>query len=368
MTRERTIKTTTNRGSSSPEYLSGKECPGEALFWERLGPARFRCTLCPHRCIIEEGDVGLCKVRGVEHGRVVSLTYARPAIIVSDEIEKKPLFHFHPGTRVLSLGSHGCNVLCAGCQNWQLSHASPHTEGDRLPLLLPDDAVAMARKHKLGGVAFTYNEPVVWLEYVHHVFTAFKKAGLYTAFITAGYVSEAALDYIASVTDAFNFDLKAATAEEWSRFTKVKDHSSVLAAAIRAKTVHQRHVEVVTNVIPGINDMDASLRAIALWVKEHLGPDTPWHVTRFLPDFELSYLSPTPVRTLERAAALGKAVGLRFVYVGNVPGHPGRDTVCPSCGRTAIHRTEAKVRLTCVRDGRCAACGEDLALVVPGGV
>jgi len=344
--------------------FAGEEYLGEALFWERLSASRFRCTLCPHRCVIEEGDVGLCKVRGVSHGRVVSLTYGRPAIIVSDEIEKKPLFHFCPGTRVLSLGSHGCNVLCSGCQNWQLSHASPHTESDRLPVLLPDDAVAMALRHKLAGVAFTYNEPVVWIEYVYDVCEAFKKAGLYTVVVTAGYLSEAALDYIAPVTDAFKFDVKAANAEEWLRFTKVKDPASVLAAAVRAKTVHRRHVEVVTNVIPGLNDDDASLRTIAQWVVESLGADTPWHVTRFLPDFELSYLSPTPVRTLERGVALGRAAGLRFVYVGNVPDHPGRDTVCPNCGRTVIHRTGSKVHMTCVREGRCAACGEDLALVV----
>jgi len=296
---------------------------------------------------------------------LVSLTYGRPATIVSDEIEKKPLFHFYPGARALSLGSYGCNVLCTGCQNWQISHASPRTDGEKLPILMPADAVAMARKHKLAGVAFTYNEPVVWIEYVHDVCVAFRQAGLFTALISAGYVTEEALDYLAPVVDGFKFDLKAATAEGWSRLTKVKDPQPAYAAVVRAKERYGCHVEVVSNVVPGLNDDDESLRAMALWVRDNLGASTPWHVTRFLPDFELAYLPPTPIRTLERAAALGKKAGLRFVYIGNVPGHPGRDTVCPGCGRTVIHRSGPRTVVSCVKQGRCAACGEDLGLV-PG--
>jgi len=294
---------------------------------------------------------------------MVSLTYARPATIVSDEIEKKPLFHFHPGTRALSLGGYGCNVLCSGCQNWQISHASAHTETTRLPVLAPDEAVRMARKHKLSGVAFTYNDPVVWIEYVHDVCAAFKRAGLYTAFITAAYMTEEALDYVAPVVDAFKFDLKAATAEGWARLTKVKERGPCLAAAVRAQEVHGCHVEVVSNIVPGLNDDAPSLTAMAAWVRDALGPGTPWHVTRFLPDFELSYLTPTPVKVLERAASLGRATGLRFVYVGNVQGHPGRNTVCPVCGRTVIQRGERTIEKMWVTKGLCAACGEDLGLV-----
>ena len=199
-----------------------------------LGGGKVRCTLCPHYCVVGENEEGLCRARGVRDGRMMSLTYSRPATIISDEIEKKPLFHFHPGTRALSLGSLGCNVLCAGCQNWQISHASARTETTRLPVLRPDEAVAMARKHKLAGVAFTYNDPVVWIEYVHDVCAAFKEAGLYTAFITAAYLTEAALDYVAPVVEAFKFDLKAATPEGWAWLSKVKDPAPAYAAAVRA--------------------------------------------------------------------------------------------------------------------------------------
>lgn len=294
---------------------------------------------------------------------MVSLTYARPATIISDEIEKKPLFHFHPGTRALSLGSYGCNVLCCGCQNWQISHASARTETARLPVLSPAEAVSMARKHKLAGVAFTYNEPVVWIEYVHDVCDAFKKAGLYTAFISAGYLTEAALDYVAPVIDAFKFDLKAGSDEGWSRLTKVRDPAPAYAMTVRAREVHGCHVEVVSNIVPGINDKDADLVSMATWIRDELGPKTPWHVTRFIPDFELSHLPPTPIKTLEHAVELGKAAGLRFVYVGNVQGHHARHTVCPTCGRTVILRGEPKIERLWIRQGMCAACGEDLGVI-----
>jgi pyruvate formate lyase activating enzyme len=296
-------------------------------------------------------------------GRLVSLTYARPASVISDEIEKKPLFHFHPGTRALSLGCYGCNVLCSGCQNWQLSHANARNETARLFELTPEGAVALARRHKLAGVAFTYNDPVVWLEYVHDVCAAFREAGLYTALITAGYLTQQALDYVGPAVDAFKFDLKAPDAAGWARLTKVKDPLPALVAAVRAKEKHGCHVEVVSNIVPELNDDDTSIKAMARWVCDALGPRTPWHVTRFLPELELSYLPATPIKTLERAALLGKGEGLRFVYVGNVPGHPGRDTICPSCGRTVIERDEQRAHNLLVKDGRCAVCGEDLNVV-----
>lgn len=336
--------------------------PGAAPFEEPAGNL-VRCTLCPHQCVIRENEEGLCKARGVRGGRVVSLTYGRPASVISDEIEKKPLFHFHPGTRALSLGCYGCNVLCLGCQNWQISHANPRNETARLSELSPKDAVALARRHKLSGVAFTYNDPVVWIEYAHDVCAAFKEAGLYTAFITAGYISEAALDYVGPVIEAFKFDLKAATPDGWAKLTKVKDPAPALAAAVRAKEKHGCHVEVVSNLVPGINDDDASIKTMAGWVRDALGPKTPWHVTRFLPEFELSYLTATPIKTLEKAVMLGKREGLHFVYVGNVPGHPGRDTVCPNCGRKTIERDEQRAVNLLVRDGLCGACGEDLNVV-----
>jgi pyruvate formate lyase activating enzyme len=335
---------------------------GQTLF-EEPAAGGVRCTVCPHVCVIAENAEGVCRARGVRDGRLVSLTYGRPASVISDEIEKKPLFHFHPGTRALSLGCYGCNVLCLGCQNWQISHANARNETARLAELSPADAVALAKRNKLSGVAFTYNDPVVWIEYVRDVCAAFKEAGLYTAFITAGYISEAALDYVGPVVEAFKFDLKAANPEGWARLSKVRDPAPALAAAVRAQEMHGCHVEVVSNLVPGLNDDDESVKTMAGWVRDSLGPKTPWHVTRFQPEFELSYIPATPIKTLERAVLLGKREGLRFVYVGNVPGHPGRNTVCPNCGRTVIERDDQRAHNLLVRGGLCVACGEDLNIV-----
>jgi pyruvate formate lyase activating enzyme len=335
----------------------------EALFWEEAGQGSARCTLCPHFCLIGENEEGICRARGVRDGRLLTLTYGRPASIISDEIEKKPLYHFHPGTRALSLGCFGCNVLCIDCQNWQISHASARTETARLPHLSPKDAVAMARKHKLSGVVWTYNDPAIWAEYVHDVSEAFKKAGLYTAFITAGYVNEEVIDYLGPVLDAVKYDLKAATSSGWAWLTKVKDPAPTMRAAVLFKERHSCHIEVVSNIVPTLNDDDDSLLSMAQQVHDNLGPDTPWHVTRFLPDFELSYLPATPIKVLEKAVTIGRTVGLHFVYVGNVPGHQYRHTTCPGCGRTAIRRDETRAETMRVRNGLCAACGANLGII-----
>lgn len=340
---------------------------GEARFWEAVDGGRVRCLVCPHECVIAEGREGLCRVRGMRAGRLECLVYGRPATVVSDEIEKKPLYHFHPGTRALSLGTLGCNVLCLGCQNWQISHAGAgRGEETKLSSLSPADAVKMARKHKLSGVAFTYNDPAVWIEYVHDVFVAFRAAGLYTALITAGYLSSDALDYVAPYTDAFKFDLKAPDGRGWTWLGKVKDPGPCLEATVRAKDRHGCHVEVVSNIVPGMNDDDASLTAMATWVRDALGPRVPWHVTRFLPEYELTYVAATPIRTLERALAIGRRVGLAFVYVGNVPDHAAANTVCPACGRTAIRRGSRGAHEVWVEGGCCRSCGEDLNIVQPG--
>ena len=334
-----------------------------ALFWEHASNGQIRCTLCPHLCVINEGSEGLCRARGVRGGKLASLTYAHPASIISDEIEMRFLYHFHPGTRALSLGCYGCNVLCRGCQNWQISHAGAATETTRLPSLSPQEAVAMARKHKLAGVAFTYNDPVVWIEYVHDVSAAFKKAGFYTAFISAGYITKEALDYVAPFIDAFKFDLKARTPESWACLSKVKDPSPAFDAVVRAQKVHKCHIEVVSNIVPSINDSETELKQMANWIMDKLGANVPWHVTRFIPNFELSYLASTPVKTLERAAAIGKAAGLRFVYIGNVQGHMERNTSCPACGRTVIQRGDKKVEKLSIIQGMCDTCGENIGII-----
>jgi len=322
-----------------------------------------RCGVCPHECDIPEDGEGLCKARGVRDGKLVELVYGRPATIISDEVEKKPLFHFHPGKRALSLGTLGCNVLCSGCQNWQISHASARGEAKKLSYLSPDHAVSMARKHKLNGVVWTYNDPVVWIDYVTDVSLAFKRAGMFTAMVTAGYMTVEALDQVGPQIDAFRFDLKAPGSRGWSWLTKVEDPAPSLEAAIRAQDEYGCHVEVTSNIVPGMNDDTASIKEMAAWVRDGLGKKTPWHLTRFFPDFELSYLGQTPVATLEEAVRLGKKEGLEFVYLSNIPDHPLRDTVCPACDRTLVHRGSGRAEKVWTRGGKCSFCGEELHMV-----
>ena len=309
----------------SPDNDAALRSPssGPALF-EEPAAGGVRCTLCPHLCVIGENAEGLCKARGVRDGRLVSLTYGRPASVISDEIEKKPLFHFHPGhpgplAGLLRLQ----RALHPDARTGRYPTPTRATRRRGCRSSPPTAAVALAKRHKLSGVAFTYNDPVVWIEYVHDVCAAFKEAGLYTAFITAGYMTEAAVDYVGPVVEAFKFDLKAANAEGWARLTKVKDPAPALAAAVRAKEKHGCHVEVVSNIVPGLNDDDASLRAMAGWVRDALGPKTPWHVTRFLPEFELSYLPATPIKTLERAVAARQGRGTALRVRGERSRTPG---------------------------------------------
>lgn len=335
----------------------------KALFAEREG-IRVRCTLCPHACLLEEGRDGVCRVRGVRNGSLRTLVYGRPATVAVDDIESKQLYHFHPGTRVMSLGTLGCNVLCSGCQNWQISHAGAGKgEAGKLTYLSPSKAVQTAKRYKAAGVAFTYNEPAVWLEYVRDVAAAGREAGLYTVLATAGYMSDEAFRHAAPHIDAVRFDLKASDDAGYQQFTKAKEAGRALSIATQAQDVYGCHVEVVSNIIPGINDDDEGLHAMASWIVRYLGASTPWHVTRFLPDFELSYVLPTPLGTLDRAAAIGRKEGLRFVYVGNVQGHVSRQTICPHCGRTAIHRDDRTATQILVKGGRCTFCGEDLNVV-----
>jgi pyruvate formate lyase activating enzyme len=329
-----------------------------ARWWETDPTGRAHCFLCPRHCRMHDGQDGYCRVRGNRGGALVSLVYGAPAAVQVDPIEKKPFHHVLPGARALSLGTVGCSLGCAFCQNWLLARGRPG-EG-AAARLDPGEVVALARQHGCRTVAFTYNEPTVWGEYAFEIAREARRAGLTTLMVTNGYVTrEAAADLFAPM-DAVNVDLKAITDEFYHRVTLGR------LAPVLDTLVHLRHgtaawLEVTHLVIPGLNDDPDHTRRLAAWMAEYLGPDVPLHLTAFHPDHRMRDRPPTRPETLRAAAAIARREGLRFVYEGNVAGDGG-DTLCPGCGLRLIERRWFDVVANRLLDGACPACGT----AVPG--
>jgi pyruvate formate lyase activating enzyme len=333
----------------------------EAVLWETAAGGKLRCNVCHWRCLMPDGAFGVCRMRRAVDGRVALYNYPGVASANNDPVEKKPLFHFHPGSTCLSLGSWGCNFHCKHCQNWQISFATPE-EAQRLSHnLTPADAVTLAQRLGSQGIAFTYNEPGIWLEYALDCAKPAKEAGLYTVFVTNGFSTPEAIDLIGPYLDAYRVDVKGFSDEFYRDLAKVSRWREVLESTKYARKRWDMHVEIVTNVIPTLNDDEAQLHGIARWIREELGEATPWHVTAFQPHHKLGHVPPTPVETLDRAIAIGHEEGLLFVYPGNVFGHPNESTRCPRCNEVVISRAGYQTRKRAVTsDGNCAKCGADL--------
>ncbi|MBM4394877.1 MAG: AmmeMemoRadiSam system radical SAM enzyme [Deltaproteobacteria bacterium] len=326
--------------------------PPEARFWSRRDDGRVECALCPHACRIAEGRTGICGVRRNDSGTLRALTYGRAAAVHVDPIEKKPLFHFMPGSRILSIGMAGCNLTCSFCQNWTLSRASP----DDLPgdCLAPPDAVALARRARAPSIAFTYNEPTVSAEYVMDTAALASEAGLRSVMVTNGYVRLEAVPDLYRHVDAANVDLKAFTDDFYRRHAGAR-LQPVLDAAV-AMAAAGTFLEVTTLVIPGLNSEPSEIAVSARWIRDNLGADTPLHLSAFHPDYRMTDRPATPPAMLAAARDAARDAGLRFVYEGNVRSD-GCNTVCPSCGRTVVRRAGNEVTAFDLdAEDRCA-CG-----------
>jgi pyruvate formate lyase activating enzyme len=332
----------------------------EALLQEELGEGVVECHVCPRLCRVAPGKSGVCRARVNEDGKLYAITYGKVCSVAADPIEKKPLYHFFPGSTVLSLGSVGCNFACRDCQNWQIAHADPAEAARDLRDLPIRNLSVLAANNECQGVAWTYNEPTIWLEYILDGAQAAHEHGLYTVMVTNGYITEDALAVLGPHIDAYRVDVKGFSDAQYKELCRIPEMLPVLEAAERAKKEYGCHVEIVTNVVPTFNDDEATLSGIAGWIAERLGPETPWHVTRFMPHLEYAHLPATPIATLEGAARLGRDAGLDFVYVGNVPGHEGENTVCPSCRRLLVRRTGYAVEDVALRGTFCAMCGRDV--------
>ncbi|MGQ9714982.1 MAG: AmmeMemoRadiSam system radical SAM enzyme [Anaerolineae bacterium] len=322
------------------------------------GQDYVRCTLCPRECIISEGARGECGVRENRGGRLHTVVYGRACALNNDPIEKKPFFHFLPGSYALSLATAGCNLHCLYCQNWSISQVRPE-EVQNLDLM-PEDLVAYAARLGSKSIAYTYTEPVVFLEYVLGTARLARERGLRNVVISAGYIQEGPLRTLCRHVDAIKIDLKAIT-EEFYR--KVCD--ATLAPVLRALQVIREsgtHLEIVHLVVPTLNDSPEEFHRLARWVVEELGPDVPLHFSRFYPMYRLTNLPPTPVETLERARSIALDEGVKFAYIGNVPGHAGENTYCPRCGLLLIQRLGYAIQKFRLEEGRCPQCGE----AIPG--
>jgi len=343
-----------------------KEGLKEGLLYEERPGGKVKCRVCPRLCVIAEGKLGICKTRKNIGGKCYTIIYGKAVSVAVDPIEKKPLFHFHPGTLVLSLGTLGCNMRCIHCQNWQIAHADAEEDGGQLRVLPASKLPQICKDNNCAGVAWTYNEPTIWLEYTLEGALACHEHGLYTVYVTNGYITAEALDVIAPHLDAYRVDIKGWNPETYKFLAKINNPKPIFEAAVAAKHKYGCHVEIVTNIIPTVNDDEETLRNIAHWIAAELGEKTPWHVTRFYPYLELSHLPPTPIERLERAMEIGHQEGLKFVYIGNVPGHEGENTVCPNCHRLVIRRDGYRITESNLREGYCAFCGEDLNIIQSG--
>lgn len=318
-----------------------------------------RCNACAHRCVLRPSRIGLCGVRQNRGGRLATLVYGAAIASHAEPIEKKPLYHVLPGSDAFSIATRGCSFHCDWCQNWEM--AQGHREGI-IPAsrwLPPEEVVREALASGARSVAYTYVEPTVFLEYALDTMAHARRAGLRNLFVTNGYQTREALALLAPFLDAANVDLKSFRDRAYRRSVGARVQP-VLDAIIEMRRLGI-WVEVTTLVVPGLNDSDEELGAIARWLVSALGPDVPWHVSRFYGAHRMLDVPPTPAATLRRAAVLGRAAGLRYVYVGNAPEIGGESTICPGCGTAVIERSDFRLVARRMVGDRCATCGYRIA-------
>ncbi|MCI4357154.1 MAG: AmmeMemoRadiSam system radical SAM enzyme [Thermoplasmata archaeon] len=327
---------------------------------EPLPGGKVRCTACARYCVIPSGSHGFCYVRKNESGKLVLLTYGRAAATQVDPVEKKPLSHFHPGSRVFSIGTVGCNWRCQYCQNAEISQE--HVVQGRA--LSPSAAVAMAQRFECDGVTFTYNEPTIFAEFALDIIREAKAAGLFANFVTNGYMTPEAVELIGPHLDAVSVDFKGSGEPGFLRkYISAKGPEPIFDSAIRLQEKGV-HVEVTNLIVPEVGDDKEALRKLARFVRDQLGPSTPFHLLRWHPDYRMLDLPVTPIKTLEALHAIAKEEELEYVYLGNVWGHKLEHTYCPACGVMAVRRYGFTIQDWALGPGnRCRSCGHSIPIV-----
>ena len=331
----------------------------EAMLYEKLDRQRVACKLCAHRCVLNEGQFGLCGVRQNVGGVLYTHVYEEAIAAHVDPIEKKPFFHFLPGSKSLSIATVGCNFRCPFCQNWEISQSRPSDgkSGLRSTRLAVKEVVRQAMLNDCQSISYTYTEPTIFFEYAYDTARLAKESGLRNNFVTNGFMTGEALETIKPYLDAANVDLKFFREESYQKICKAR-LQPVLESISKMRELGI-WVEVTTLVIPGLNDSEEELRDIARFLAS-VDRDIPWHLSRFHPDYEYTQAPPTPVATLRKSREIGKAEGLNYVYLGNVWGE-GEDTHCPNCGQLLISREGFWVKSNLIKDGHCPKCGYKIA-------
>ena len=328
----------------------------EALAYEKLEEKKVLCTLCPRKCSVADMERGYCGVRENQGGVYKTLVYARACSAHIDPIEKKPLFHFLPGTTAFSIATAGCNVECKFCQNWQISQFRPEqVESVYLP---PEKVAALARHYGCSSIAYTYSEPVIFYEYMLDCAREGNGRDVHSVMISNGYIMREPMVELCKHLSAVKVDLKAFTEEFYKKY--VSGRLKPVLETLELLVALGMYTEIVMLLLPGLNDSTGEIRQMCKWVRSSLGPDVPVHFSRFHPNYKMKNLSATPVSTLERARHVAVDEGIHYAYIGNVPGHEYESTFCHGCGKKLIVRYAYKIIENHVSDGKCEFCGVDI--------
>jgi pyruvate formate lyase activating enzyme len=330
----------------------------EAMFYKQLEGMKIKCQVCPKNCVVGDGERGFCGNKENRRGTYYTLVYGKAAALNIDPIEKKPLFHFLPASKALSVGTAGCNFDCKDCQNWEISQVRPE-QIDHPVALAPQAIVTKAPQYGATVIAYTYNEPTVFYEYMHDTARLGRQHGLKSVMISNGYMNREPMLKLAQYMDAIKVDLKGFTDDFYRKYC-TGTIEPVKETIKRVKALG-KWLEIVYLVVPTINDDSSLIGQTAAWIKKAVGAEVPLHFTRFQPNYQLTKLPPTPVATLENCRSIARAKGLRYVYVGNVPGHSGEHTYCAGCGKIVIKRRGYEILQRHVKaNGACAFCGSKI--------
>ncbi len=343
-------------GKKTLYSAGGSESRHPAEYIKALDDGKLKCQLCPNGCIPSEGQNGTCRARGLRDGRYVSLVYGLPCVLAIDPVEKMPLFHYHVKSPALAISTAGCNLVCQYCQNWQFSQKSPSET--RNFAMKPEEVVERALDYGANTLGFFYTEPVIYIEFMKDIIRSSQKHNLKTIMVTGGYIEPEPLKDLIDLVDIFVVGYKGFTEEFYQDV--ISGSMQPVLDSLKMIKDSGRYLEVVSLLVPGKNDSKEQLSKGVEWFAKNLGPDVPWHFSRFVPEFLLKNLPPTPNTVMETARKMAMDAGMRFVYTGNNPGQEGNHTYCPGCGKKVVERLGIKVLRSLLKTGKCPDCNYQL--------